>query len=201
VLQPLLARSVAVRRVLAEAFVDDPLFQWIFPDPEMRLDATAAWMGLFVEQYLQHAHVDLIEVADEVVAAALWRPTYTGPLPYPEYPSLPGLLGALVGAERQRLLGQGLHAFSTARPDGPFAYLHFLAVAPNLQGQGLGKKLIQRGLDAATAAGVGVHLETTNPTTIGFYESLGFEVSHELALEPDGPPAWAMWRLLPAGSP
>jgi ribosomal protein S18 acetylase RimI-like enzyme len=180
--------------VLSQAFVDDPLFRWIFPDAVMRLDATAAWMGLFVEEYLLHAQVDAIEVADELVAAALWRPSYAGPLPFPEFPSLPGLLGAIVGADRQRALGQGLRAFAAARPDGSFAYLHFLAVAPDHQGHGLGKQLIQRGLDAASSTGLGVHLETTNPTTIGFYESLGFTMTHEFRIEPDGPPAWTMWR-------
>jgi ribosomal protein S18 acetylase RimI-like enzyme len=198
--QPSVALSVAVRRVLSQAFVNDPLFVWIFPDEEMRPAATAAWMGLFVEEYLLHAHVDTVEIDGETVAAALWRPTYAGPLPYPEYPSLPGLLGAFVGADRQSALGQGLHAFAAARPEVPFAYLHFLAVAPDRQGQGLGRQLIQRGLDAATSAALGVHLETTNPTTLAFYRSLGFDVSHEFTLEPDGPPAWTMWRPNPEPS-
>ncbi|HEX3087850.1 MAG TPA: GNAT family N-acetyltransferase [Ilumatobacteraceae bacterium] len=154
--QPLLAHSIAVRRVLTQAFVDDPMFRWIFPDPDVRLDV--------------------------------------GPLPFPELPSLPGLLGAIVGVDRQRALGQRLRAFAAARPEGSFAYLHFLPVAPDHQGHGLGKQLIQLGLDSTSSTGLGVHLETTNPTTIGFYESLGFAVTHEFRLEPDGPPAWTMWR-------
>jgi hypothetical protein len=50
------------------------------------------------------------------------------------------------------------------------------------------------GMAAADAEGVGVHLETTNPENLAFYGSLGFEVSHEIRLEPGGPELWAMWK-------
>ena len=40
----------ALRKVLGEAFAPDPLFQWLFPDEATRLDAAAAWLGLFVER-------------------------------------------------------------------------------------------------------------------------------------------------------
>ena len=39
-----------IRAVLAEAYFDDPLTRWIFPDPALRLRASAAWWGLFVER-------------------------------------------------------------------------------------------------------------------------------------------------------
>ena len=194
VTQQSLAHAVAVRRVLAQAFVTDPLLEWIFPDQPTRLDATAAWMGLFVEEYLLHAHVDTVEVDGDVVAVALWRRPGEAPIPYPEYPSIPGLLGALVGDERQRAIGQAVRAFAAARPDQPYGYLHFLAVAPSHQGRGFGRQVIRRGLAAATDAGVGVHLETTNGTTLSFYDSLGFAVTNSFTLESGGPAAWTLWR-------
>ena len=42
----------ALRKVLGEAFAPDPLFQWLFPDEATRVDAAAAWLGLFVERYV-----------------------------------------------------------------------------------------------------------------------------------------------------
>ena len=118
-----------------------------------------------------------------------------GPLPFPELPSLPGLLGAIVGVDRQRALGQRIARFrELLAPKVRSRTSTSSAVAPDHQGHGLGKQLIQLGLDSTSSTGLGVHLETTNPTTIGFYESLGFAVTHEFPLEPDGPPAWTMWR-------
>lgn len=191
---PRLADAVAIRRVLAEAFVTDPLLEWIFLDPATRLEATAAWMGLFVEEYLLHARVDTVDVDGVIAAVALWRPPDVTSIPYPEVPSLPGLLRALVGTERQALVGRGVRVFGASHPAEPHAYLNFLAVAPAHQGQGLGKRVIQHGIDAAVAQGVGVHLESTNPANLGFYRALGFTVSGELTVEGGGPPAWTMWR-------
>jgi ribosomal protein S18 acetylase RimI-like enzyme len=180
--------------VLAQAFVGDPLLEWIFPEPHTRVEATAAWMGLFVEEYLLHAHVDTVEVSGQIAAVALWRRPGDAPIPYPEFPSIPGLLGALVGTERQQAIGQAVRVFAAARPDEPYAYLHFLAVTPDHQGRRLGRQVIQPGLDEATAAGVGVHLETTNRATLPFYDSLGFSVTNEFTLECGGPAAWTLWR-------
>ena len=195
--QPSLARSVAIRRVVAQAFVGDPLLEWMFPDETTRADSTAAWMGLIVEEYVLHGRVDTIDIDGEIVAAALWRIPGDARLPYPEHPSLPGLLAALLGKERQLAIGTALRAFSAVRPTEPYAYLQFLAVTPPHQGQGLGRQVIMPGLDAATAAGFGAHLETTNPRNLSFYRSLGFQVTTEIALEHDGPPASILWRPCP----
>ena len=195
--QPSLARSVAIRRVVAQAFVDDPLLQWMFPDESTRVESTAAWMGLIVEEYILHARVDTVEIDGEIVAAALWRIPGDARLPHPEHPSLPGLLAALVGNERQLAIGNALRAFSAVRPTEPFAYLQFLAVSPPHQGRGLGREVIRPGVDAAAAAGFGVHLETTNPRNLSFYRSLGFQVTTELTLEVDGPAASILWMPCP----
>ena len=196
--QPLLARSLAIRRVVAQAFVDDPLLEWIFPDASTRLECTAAWMGLFVEEYLLHCRVDTVEVGGEVVAAALWRIPNAAPMPYPELPSIPGLLGALVGSERQLRLGQAMRALSAAHPSYPYAYLQFLAVAPSHQGRRLGREVVQPGLDAASDARLPAYLETTNRRNLSFYLSMGFEVTNHFTLDDDGPETWCLARSVPS---
>jgi ribosomal protein S18 acetylase RimI-like enzyme len=189
-----LERSVAVRRIVSHAFCTDPLLEWIFPDPATRLECTAAWMGLFVEEYLVHARVDTVEHDGEVVAAALWRIPATTPLPHPEVPSIPGLLGALVGADRQAAIGAALRAFSVARPSDGIGYLQFLAVDPPHQGRGIGRRAIEPGLDELARCGLDAYLETTNPRNLSFYFSLGFEVVAEFTLDVDGPAAWCLRR-------
>jgi ribosomal protein S18 acetylase RimI-like enzyme len=184
----------AIRKVLGEAFASDPLFQWLFPEPTTRLDATAAWLGLFVERYVSRGPIHVI-IGDTVEAVAVWQlpgetamPVAAGP------PSIGGLLAALLGPERLAELGDALRAIGSVRPTRRHSYLQFLAVSPEHQGHGMGRRLVMPGMAVADAEGVGVHLETTNPTNLDFYRSLGFEVSHEIRLEPGGPELWAMWR-------
>ncbi len=172
------------------------MLRWIFPDDEHRLQATAAWLGLFAERYVGGGRVDVIE-ADEpdraLAAVAVWRwPDDVAP-PAP-LPSVPGLLAALVGSHRAAMLIESLGVIATVAPPGRFAYLHLLAVSPPHQGQGLGRQVLAPGLAAADAAGLGVHLETTDPDNLGFYRAVGFEVTHQVRLAPDGPELWALWR-------
>ena len=185
--------ATEIRRVLAEAFVSDPLVRWIFPDDELRLDATAAWLGLFAERYAREGRVDTVE-DDDLAAVALWRMPGSLALPPPSLPSISGLLDALIGKSRAETIWKSLGAIATVTPTGRFAYLHFLAVRPTLQRQGLGRRVIAPGLAFADETGLGVHLETTNPENLGFYQSLGFVISNQLVFEADGPALWAMWR-------
>ena len=69
-------------------------------------------------------------------------------------------------------------------------------MAPAHQGRGLGRRVAAPGIAAATEAGLGVQLETTNPRNPPFYRSLGFEETSQFTLGPDGPAAWSMWRPL-----
>jgi ribosomal protein S18 acetylase RimI-like enzyme len=192
-LNPLPEQVVGVRAVVGAAFEHDPMLQWIFGGVEAAEHATAAWVGWFVEAFAAAGTVDVVLGSDGApVAAALWR-TDARPLPYPELPHLPGLMTAILGGRRANEVLVGLGAFGANKPDPPFHYLQFLAVHPLHQGTGLGRQLVVHGQERAAAAGQGVHLESTNPRNLSFYESLGFRLVGEFSLEPDGPPVWPLW--------
>ncbi|PSL05456.1 acetyltransferase (GNAT) family protein [Haloactinopolyspora alba] len=186
---------------------------WIFPDPATRLDAVAAWLGLFVETDAGGGNVDTLDAdggngdtlgTDGPAAAAVW-PAHREPASGTSasgsatsgasaLPTISGLLVALVGQSRATEVGQGLAGIRRLTPTTPHAYLHFAAVAPEQQRRGLGRRVVEPGLRRAEQAGLGVHLETTNQDNLAFYRQLGFEVSGEVHLAPDGPTMWAMWR-------
>ena len=183
----------AVRATLGAAFIDDPMLQWVFPAPVQQAQATAAWLGLFVEAYAAAGVSDVVDTdAMTTAGIALWR-CNTEPLPFSQTPSAGGLLAAFVGVERATQLGQGLGAFAANKPEPPFHYLQFLAVHPSQQGCGLGRRLVLHGQQRAAEAGVGVYLESTNPRNLPFYRSCGFREIGRFDLAPDGPPAFRLW--------
>lgn len=187
----------AMRRIVAEAFHADPMMAWIFPDEATRSDSVAAWLGLFVEGYVVGGRVDVIRT-DELRGLAMWRMPGEE-IPFPQIPSISGLLAALIGGRRAEEIGKGLTTIGDLTPGQPFAYLHLLAVDVKHQRKGLGRAVVEPGLTAAARSGLGAHLETTNPSTIPFYRSIGFEVSGHHKLGFDGPEMWALWKDAEAG--
>lgn len=187
------ARSV--RALLARAYVEDPVTKWIFPDPELRLHASAAWYGLFVDQYLAGRGRWSVRVDDGApVAVAMWRLPGDPGLVSDGLPTIAGLLGALVGARRADELGTALHGIAAITPEEPHAYLNFLAVEPTRQGRHLGRNVLDEVLAAADDAGLPTCLESANPANVSFYERAGFGVTARLQLGPDGPTLQAMRR-------
>ncbi|MGW5922432.1 GNAT family N-acetyltransferase [Nocardia fluminea] len=74
---------------------------------------------------------------------------------------------------------------------------HLLAVGVSAaaRGRGHGRDLIAAGMYRAAADGVPVHLETTNPGNLSFYERLGFDTTAVLDLPDGGPRRWLMRQV------
>ncbi|RZJ11961.1 MAG: GNAT family N-acetyltransferase [Rubrivivax sp.] len=70
------------------------------------------------------------------------------------------------------------------KPANPHYYLGVLGVAPDLQGSGIGKLLLQSfcALSAADPHSSGVYLETAKPSNVPFYKAAGFKETGRGAL-------------------
>ncbi len=191
--RPGAATAAEIRTLLARAYHDDPLMAWIFPDEDVRLEASAAWLGVAVERYLAQGEVATARDA-ALIAVALWRTPESFAAAAPDtLPTAGGLLRALVGEPSARRVAEG---FAAAReqappPEQPYFYLHFLAVAPGAQGRGLGGELLERVVGRARDAATPLRLETTNPANLAFYERHGLRLTSEVRLGPTGPTMWA----------
>jgi ribosomal protein S18 acetylase RimI-like enzyme len=184
--------AVQARTLLARAFVDDPLIAWFFPDGGSRLHACAALFGVFAEHYLARGRVDVVG-EDRLQAVAMWRWPRAGDDDLPEsLPTVSGLMTALMGPARAAEKGAAMSVLAELRPPEPHAYLHLLAVDPELRGQGLGGRALAPGLAAARDAGLVACLETMNPANVPFYEAHGFAVRHQVRLGAGGPTVWEM---------
>lgn len=85
-----------------------------------------------------------------------------------------------------------LRAVLQRRPTEAHWYLSHLAVHPDHQGRGYGRRLLRHGIDQAEAAGVGVYLETANSDNLAFYQASGL---HEVGVVrvAGAPTVWCLW--------
>jgi ribosomal protein S18 acetylase RimI-like enzyme len=76
-----------------------------------------------------------------------------------------------------------------SQTDAAEAYIHFVGVAPERRGEGLGRQLYERFFDTVQAQGRSVVRCVTSPAnrgSVAFHEALGFEVER-VAKDYDGP--------------
>jgi ribosomal protein S18 acetylase RimI-like enzyme len=76
-----------------------------------------------------------------------------------------------------------------SQTDDSEAYVHFVGIAPELRGSGLGRQLYERFFEAAKAHGRTVVRCVTSPAntaSVAFHEALGF-VADRVAKDYDGP--------------
>jgi GNAT superfamily N-acetyltransferase len=183
------ADAGALERVLGEAFQVEPVYVWLFPDPERRRRRLAPLIRT-MRTHLYRDAVDQVAALDGVVVgAAVWDPPgHRTAGPWQVARALPGMLRA-TGARLPDLarLGSGLEA---ARPTTPHWYLFHVGVAPQRQGHGVGSALLHA--MPPLRDGSPAHLEC-KPEHVGFYARFGFAVSGEVDVDP-GLCVVTMWR-------
>lgn len=192
----------AAAALAARAFHDDPLFVALHPDASRRDRAFAIEYEAYLRRiYLPAGIAEAAEVDGRIGGLALWLPPASlSGLRWREWSCLPALVRA-VGLRRLPGVVREYAAFDRAFPtEGRFHYLGLLAVAPELQGQGVGGSLVRVGLARADRDGVGCYLETGTEANVAFYRRLGFDVAGRIPL-PTAPTHWAMWRPPASATP
>ena len=179
----------AVCAMLADAFQDDPVMRFIFPDAADRRRRLPRFFAILHDGDGAHG-ARFVTPGGE--AATLWRAPGQGHLRWAEKlrHGLPWLHAA--GFNLPRALAVSA-ASDANHPDEPHWYLHIAGCAPSRQGKGFGRAAIQSGLDRADGDGVAAYVETANETNLPLYERLGFAVTHQWAV-PNGPAHWSLLR-------
>ncbi len=180
-------------RLFAAAFTTDPVMNWIARPGARR----AAALEQFFFWLLKVRAIPYGEVwvsADAGVCAA-WLPpgAEASPGNFAEQMRLLPMFLRLCGFPRL-LRGSAMgDAMEKNHPHAPHFYLAFIAVAPRLQGLGLGGAMLEATLKRADAAQAPAYLENSNPKNTRLYERAGFVAGKNIA--PAGaPPLIAMWR-------
>ncbi|MGK5546347.1 GNAT family N-acetyltransferase [Streptomyces sp. URMC 127] len=185
----------AISLLIGEAFMEDPVSCWVFPDEEHRRAVHPRFFGVFLDAALRAGWVD---VTDDLSAAALWIPVRA------EEPGEGGgggegddeigrqLALAAPGNDRARIVGELTEA---AHPgDRSHYYLPTIVAAPGRRSEGRGRALLAPVLDRCDREGVPAYLEASNARSKALYERLGFVFTGTPIDLPDGPRMWPMWR-------
>jgi ribosomal protein S18 acetylase RimI-like enzyme len=177
--------------LFAAAFQTDPIFDWIARPGVKRAQA----LEQFFFWLLKTRAIPFGETWMSEGVAAAWLP--------PDAPASPGgffeqlrlmpMFVRLCGFPR---LGRGSamgNAMEQNHPHDRHFYLAFIAVAPRLQGMGLGGAMMEANLRRIDETGVAAYLENSNPKNMRLYERFGFVTRRNIA-PPGAPPLMAMWR-------
>ncbi|MFE3324775.1 GNAT family N-acetyltransferase [Streptomyces sp. NPDC059176] len=184
----------AVVQLLDEAFMDDPVSGWVFPDETHRRAVHGTFLGVFLDIALEGGRVDMTE---DGAAAALWLRMPAEPSE--EKDDTPARMREIADPDNERaeLVGR---LTGEVHPHGRVhEYLMLIAVAPHRQRQGLGTALLAPALERCDRHGVPAYLEASSARSSMLYERLGFAFMDRTVDLPDGPRMWPMWREPMAG--
>jgi len=179
---------------LERSFAPDPMFVWIFPNPETRTAALRRLQRVLLEYGLRYGRVT---ASHDAKAVCVWLPPGPGI-------TIPGMIrSGILGVPLRTGLGsfvkfisanETMNKIHQARVPEPHWYLIAVGVDPELQGQGVGSAIVGEGLALADRESKPCYLETSEGRNLAFYERLGFVVLEEATLGKGGPKTWAMRR-------
>jgi ribosomal protein S18 acetylase RimI-like enzyme len=184
----------AAGRLLAGAFMDDPLQNYVFPDPKERAQRSAAQFATLVRHDVLVGEV--LATAD-MTGVSAWMPP--GKVVTFEDASRAGFpqLPVLMGKAAFERLGGVLDYLSDVHQKGMPAehwYLSIIGVRPDQRGRGQGEALLAPIMRRAAMAGVPICLDTAQPKVRALYERLGFRVLVETVDPTSGLRFWTYQR-------
>lgn len=187
----------AAAEMLSRAFYHDPLQIHTLPDADERATRSPALFAAALRYGLLFGEV-LTNAGGPPAGVAIW----IGPDAWDITPERAAAAGfdQLPHSLGPEATDRFFTALAAAEPyhrrdvRADHWWVMVLGVAPEAQGTGLARALMQPVMDRAAAAGQQCYLETANPRNIGFYEHLGFERVAELVAEPSGIRFWTFRR-------
>ena len=160
--------TAAIATVVA-AFAADPVERWMWPEADTYESCFPEFVAAFGGEAFEHGSAWGLAGAG---AVALWL----APGIESDEEAVVSVLSETVARDKHDDLFSTLEQMAAAHPTYPHWYLPWLAVAPPLQGRGLGAQLLEHGLAIVDADGLPAFLETPNPRTVPLYERFGFKV-------------------------
>ncbi len=180
-------------QLFAAAFTQDPVMDWIArPAPQRARALEHFFFWLLRVRAIPYGEVWM---SAEASVCAAWLPPGADASPGGlfEQMKLMPLFVRLCGFPRLLRGSAMAEAMEKNHPAEKHFYLAFLAVAPGLQGLGLGGAMLEATVKRADETGVPAYLENSNPKNTRLYERAGFVAGRNIAPK-NAPPLLGMWR-------
>ncbi len=176
-----------VLKTIALGFSADPVARWIWPEPDVYLEA----MPRFAEAFGGHAiDAGTAYVAGGYNAASLWL----SPGIEPDGDGVERILAETTRSEIAQDLEELFGQMERYHPkDIPCWYLPMIAADPAFVGRGLGAAILKHALRDCDERKEWVYLESSNPRNISLYQRFGFERIGEISAG-EAPPMFPMLR-------
>lgn len=182
------------RRILAEAFVDDPVWAAIGPRRRRHraIACRASFWAILGASFRHRAQIEVAHLGGRPAGVTI--SFAHGDWPIPDSAALRELAWAAVAGPAPVLRGfRDDRTMRAAHLSEPHHYLWFIAVDPAHQGTGIGRALLASMHARSDASRLPAYLETATEINRRLYESVGYEAIGELRL-PSGPLMWQMKR-------
>ena len=181
--------TARLARVLARAFLHDPVQRWVYPSEADYLRKAPRIFSLVLETKLPYGTVD---ATADGQAVALWdSPEH--PHPSPRETAAMVVRGTAILGRNAPRMGRCMYALEKMRPSYPHWYLFLIGTDPGIQGRGHASALLGSRLHVRDGSGIPAYLEASSTTSVPLYERHGFRVIGEIHL-PNGPTLYRMLR-------
>ena len=175
---------------LVRAFDDDPMLEYMFPDPRTRQRALSRFFTLQLRQTPRGRGAAY--TTEGCHSTAMWLPPRSGP------PTARELIGQvpklLVLGRRAGAALRVVQLVEARHPKTPHYYLGGLGTDPAWQDRGLGSAVMAPVLAICDRDGVPAYLESSKEANIAFYARHRFEVIDEVTVPESSLHLWLMWR-------
>lgn len=183
-------------RVIAQAFVEDPLISFVLPFRRTRVRTLYKFLRAYGEINIKNNRG--YGSGEPLQGVAYWKsPNQDNlsvsvrslrlflPLLFTFYP---------IGFFRARAILQRIEDLHRKYVDEPHYYLDNLGVLPSARGQGVSSKLIRPILELADSQKVITYTDTVTPSNVSLYEHFGFQCVEESSVIDTGITVWALRR-------
>jgi GNAT superfamily N-acetyltransferase len=176
---------------ISQAFFEDPVWSWVFPDEDDRRAHYPTLWDLFLTAGLRN---DSVYVAEGGAATTIWTPPGAPELTDDEEAALEQFFRDTC-RDRINVVLEAVRSIDRAHPEDELHwYLGVVATHPDHAGRRLGVDLIAHQLRTVDEQHLPAYLESSNPANLERYRRLGFEPRDEFPLADDGPLLTTMWR-------
>jgi GNAT superfamily N-acetyltransferase len=173
-------------RTLVDAFADDPVARWLFPQSNRYVEHFPRLVNAFAQVAVSRGTAWEI---DGFAGTAVWL----APGSEPDEMALAEAVGEGVSVPHQPRVFALLERMAEAHPQGPHWYLPLIGVEPRRRGLGYGSELLAEVARICDREDLPAYLEATSPGNVALYRRHGFRPLGALQVG-DSPPLVRMER-------